>query len=76
MSYTPIDCLIINSPIEKPSRNCVRAIGKLSIPPENRLERPRGDREYQYGIRINQQFRICFRWEGGHAYEVEIVDYH
>jgi len=56
--------------------NRVREIGELAIPPANRLERLRGDREDQYSIRINQQFRICFKWEDGHAYEVEIVDYH
>jgi proteic killer suppression protein len=56
--------------------NRVREIGELAIPPANRLERLRGDRENQYSIRINQQFRICFKWEDGHAYEVEIVDYH
>ena len=56
--------------------NRVREIGELAIPPANRLERLRGDRENQYSIRINQQFRICFKWEGGHAQEVEIVDYH
>lgn len=56
--------------------NRVREIGELSIPPGNRLERLRGDREDQYSIRINQQFRICFKWEDGDAYDVEIVDYH
>jgi proteic killer suppression protein len=56
--------------------NRVREIGELAIPPANRLERLRGDRENQYSIRINQQFRICFKWEDGHAYKVEIVDYH
>ena len=55
--------------------NRVREIGELSIPPGNRLERLRGDRQDQYSIRINQQYRICFKWEDGHAYEVEIVDY-
>ena len=53
----------------------VREIGELAIPPANRLDRLRGDRKDQYSIRINQQFRICFIWEDGHAYEVEIVDY-
>ena len=56
--------------------NRVREIGELAIPPANPLERLRGDREDQYSIRINKQFRICFKWEDGHAYEVEIVDYH
>ena len=48
----------------------------LSVPPGNRLEGLRGGRAGQHSIRINEQYRICFRWEGGNAYEVEIVDYH
>jgi toxin HigB-1 len=48
----------------------------LREPLGNRLEALRGDRKGQYSIRINQQYRICFRWEGNHAYEVEITDYH
>lgn len=48
----------------------------LRIPPGNRLERLRGDREGQYSIRINDQWRICFRWSDGDAEDVEIVDYH
>ena len=42
----------------------------------NRLEALRGDRQGRYGIRINDQWRICFRWKDGNAYDVEIVDYH
>ena len=56
--------------------NRVREVDELAIPPGNRLERLRGERKDQYSIRINQQFRICFKWEDDHAYEVEIVDYH
>jgi toxin HigB-1 len=48
----------------------------LRSPPGNRLERLRGDREGQYSIRINEQFRVCFEWRDGDAYQVEIVDYH
>jgi proteic killer suppression protein len=48
----------------------------LRVPPGNRLERLRGDREGQHSIRINRQWRICFRWRSGDAYDVEIVDYH
>ena len=48
----------------------------LRIPPGNRLEKLIGKRQGQYGIRINDQWRICFRWSRGEAYEVEIVDYH
>ena len=47
----------------------------LRVPPGNRLEALRGDRAGQHSIRINDQWRICFRWEEG-AYDVEIVDYH
>ncbi len=56
--------------------NRVQDVTELKIPPGNRLERLKGDRAGQYSIRINQQFRICFIWEEGHAYEVEITDYH
>ncbi len=48
----------------------------LLEPPGNRLERLKGDRAGQFSIRVNDQFRICFRWENCNAYEVEIVDYH
>ena len=48
----------------------------LSVPPGNRLEALKGDRAGQYAIRINDQWRVCFRFEGGDAYGVEIVDYH
>lgn len=48
----------------------------LRMPPANRLEKLKGDRKDQYSIRINNQWRICFRWQDGDAYDVEIVDYH
>jgi toxin HigB-1 len=48
----------------------------LLAPPGNRLEKLRGEREGQYSIRINDQWRICFRWQDNRAYDVEIVDYH
>lgn len=48
----------------------------LYEPPGNRLERLKADREGQWSLRINDQFRICFEWRNGDAYEVEIVDYH
>ncbi|HEX3895214.1 MAG TPA: type II toxin-antitoxin system RelE/ParE family toxin [Rudaea sp.] len=48
----------------------------LKVPPGNRLEALKGDRQGQYSIRINDQFRICFRWNGADAEGVEIVDYH
>ncbi len=48
----------------------------LRIPPSNRLEKLSGDRKGQYSIRINDQWRICFEWRRGDAYNVEIADYH
>ena len=48
----------------------------LGIPPGNCLEKLTGNRQGQHSIRINDQWRICFRWSEGDAYEVEIVDYH
>ena len=51
-------------------------INDLRIPPANRLEKLSGDSAGQWSIRINDQWRVCFRWEGNDAYEVEIVDYH
>lgn len=48
----------------------------LRVPPGNRLEKLRGDRDGQYSIRINDQWRVCFRWVDGAAEDVEIVDYH
>lgn len=53
-----------------------RTLQDLLVPPGNRLEALSGDRNGQYSIRINDQWRICFRWLEGDAYEVEIVDYH
>ena len=51
-------------------------LDSLKIPPGNRLEALKGDRKGQHSIRINAQWRVCFVWRDGHAYEVEIVDYH
>jgi proteic killer suppression protein len=53
-----------------------RALQDLRVPPANRLEKLKGEREGQYSIRVNDQFRICFEWRDGDAYQVEIVDYH
>lgn len=52
------------------------SLDDLRVPPGNRLERLRGDRQGQHSIRINDQWRICFPWRGGDAHDVEIVDYH
>jgi proteic killer suppression protein len=48
----------------------------LRVPPGNRLERLKGDRVGQHSVRINDQWRICFRWSDGDAFDVEITDYH
>jgi toxin HigB-1 len=48
----------------------------LASPPANRLESLKGARAGQYNVRINDQYRICFRWNNGHAFDVEITDYH
>jgi toxin HigB-1 len=52
------------------------ALQDLRVPPGNRLERLRGDRSGQHSIRVNDRWRVCFRWRQGDAYDVEIVDYH
>jgi len=56
--------------------NRVLRVEELRIPPNNRLEALKGDRKGQFSIRINDQWRICFRFENGQAFDVEIVDYH
>ncbi len=56
--------------------DAVVALEELRVPPGNRLEKLKGDRAGQYSIRINQQWRVCFRWRQGAAHDVEIVDYH
>jgi proteic killer suppression protein len=52
------------------------SLDDLRVPPANRLEKLRGDRSGQRSIRINDRWRVCFRWRDGHAHDVEIVDYH
>lgn len=54
----------------------VSSVDELRIPPGNRLEKLSGDREGQWSMRINNQWRLCFRFEAGDALDVEIVDYH
>jgi toxin HigB-1 len=56
--------------------DAAETINDLRVPPGSRLEKLAGDRVGQYSIRINDRWRICFRWEEGHAHDVEIVDYH
>jgi proteic killer suppression protein len=56
--------------------NNVKSLNDLRVPPANRLVKMKGKREGQLSIRINDQWRICFKWQGGDAHEVEITDYH
>ncbi len=56
--------------------NRVVDVTELRIPPSNKLEALKRDRAGQWSIRVNDQWRLCFRFEGGNAFEVEIVDYH
>ena len=68
--------------IERPARRKLlylsqaRILQDLLVPPGNRLEALKGDRKGQHSIRVNDQWRICFRWHGEDAFDVEIVDYH
>ena len=55
--------------------DAAQSLEDLRVPPGNRLERLRGDRSGEHSIRINDQWRICFRWQSGDAHDVEIVDY-
>jgi len=52
------------------------SLNDLRVPPANRLQKLHGERAGQLSIRINDQYRICFRWQNNDAYDVEIVDYH
>ncbi|WP_417469038.1 type II toxin-antitoxin system RelE/ParE family toxin [Maricaulis sp.] len=67
---------------ERPARrkllmlHAAHRLEDLRIPPANRLEALKGDRKGQCSIRVNQQWRLCFRWLDGAAWDVEIVDYH
>ncbi|MBU0706280.1 type II toxin-antitoxin system RelE/ParE family toxin [Patescibacteria group bacterium] len=56
--------------------NAAISLKDLSLPPGNRLKKLTGKRKGQYSIRINEQWRICFEWKDGDAYNVEIIDYH
>ncbi|KZC16868.1 hypothetical protein RHOFW510R12_02655 [Rhodanobacter sp. FW510-R12] len=68
--------------IEGPARrkleylDAAAVLADLRIPPGNRLEALKGNRAGQHSIRVNDQFRVCFRWNGGDAFDVEICDYH
>jgi len=56
--------------------NNAKNLSDLKIPPNNKLEKLTGDRKGHYSIRINDQYRICFKWDDNNASKVEIVDYH
>ena len=56
--------------------NNSKSLNDLRVPPANKLEKLKGNREGQFSIRINDQWRICFVWHDGEAHEVEITDYH
>ena len=56
--------------------DAVTELSQMAVPPGNRLEALKGDRQGRHGIRVNDQWRICFRWHDGNAYDVEITDYH
>jgi len=56
--------------------NAIETLQELRVPPGNRLEKLKGDRAGQHSIRINDQWRICFVWREGNAFEVEVTDYH
>ena len=65
-----------NARIKLEVLDAVEKLDDLKVPPGNRFEKLSGNRAGQYSIRINQQWRICFRWKNGDGYDVEIVDYH
>lgn len=56
--------------------NAAATLDFMRVPPGNRLEALKGKRKGQHSVRINDQFRVCFRWQDGDAYDVEICDYH
>ncbi len=56
--------------------NSATTLEDLRVPPNNKLEKLTRDRTGQHSIRLNDQFRVCFRWQNGDAHDVEIVDYH
>jgi len=56
--------------------DAAETLDDLRVPPGNHLEKLTGNRAGQYSIRVNDQWRVCFRWHDGDAYEVELVDYH
>ncbi|OGA31904.1 MAG: plasmid maintenance system killer [Betaproteobacteria bacterium RIFCSPLOWO2_12_FULL_62_13b] len=71
-----------DKPVQRAARrklamlDAASSLDALRVPPGNRLEMLKGDRKGQHSVRINDQWRVCFRWDAGHAWDVEIVDYH
>jgi proteic killer suppression protein len=68
--------IVISSRKRLAALDAALSLSDLRNPPSNRLELLKGDRTGQYSIRVNNQWRVCFRWLDGDAYDVEIVDYH
>jgi proteic killer suppression protein len=56
--------------------NAAEDLAELRVPPGNRLEKLKGSRSSQWSIRVNDQWRVCFEWREGNAYDVEVTDYH
>ena len=56
--------------------DAAETLDDLRVPPGNRLEKLKGERRGQYSVRINDQWRLCFEWSDGDAYNVEVIDYH
>ncbi|CAK0739068.1 toxin HigB-1 [Gammaproteobacteria bacterium] len=80
-SWSPLTNAQVSSIIPRAKKrleqiHAITKIDDLRMPPSNRLEKLSGDRENQWSIRINDQWRICFIWLDDHAWDVEIVDYH
>jgi proteic killer suppression protein len=71
--FQQIACVALRRLVQIDSADELR---DLASPPANRLEALKGGRAGQYSVRVNDQYRICFRWKDGHAFDVEIVDYH
>ena len=80
--YAGLESRKIAKPLQDAARrklimiDAASSLETLRAIPGNRLEALKGDRKRQYSIRINLQWRVCFRWEAGHAWGVEIADYH
>ena len=69
-------CPVVGREGELDQISRVQDVRDLAVPPGSRLERLHGDRQGQHSIRIKAQYRVCFRWESGDAYDVEVTDYH